>query len=189
MFNLIFGLILFLGVHSISILAPGYRETLVTKNEKAYKAVYALLSLLGLYFIVNGYADLREDPSIIYFGAQSLRPLVSILMLVGFILFFVPYFPGKIKAVTKNPQLLSVVLWAFSHLLVNGSLADILLFGSFLVWSIVDLISMKKRPQRVVSPLKASWVNDVIVIVAGAAIYAIFVRFLHGSLIGVPLMP
>jgi uncharacterized membrane protein len=188
MFSLILGLVLFIGIHSISIIAPVYRETLVTKNEKAYKAVYALLSFLGLYFIVTGYGALRENPSIIYFGAQSLRPLVSILMLGGFILFLAPYFPGKIKAAAKNPQLLSVVLWAFSHLLVNGNLADILLFGSFLAWAIVDLISMKKRQQRVVSPLKASWVNDVIVIVVGTVFYVIFVIFLHSYLIGVPLM-
>lgn len=188
MFSLLLGLVLFLGIHSISIIAPMYREKLVTINEKAYKVVYALLSLLGLYFIVAGYGSLRADPNFVYFGVQSLRPLVSILMLIGFILFFAPYFPGKIKAATKNPQLLSVVLWAFSHLLVNGNLADILLFGSFLVWAIVDLISMKKRQQRVVSPLKASWINDVIVVVVGVVVCAIFAMFLHGYLIGIPLM-
>ncbi|MDV6252945.1 NnrU family protein [Vibrio sp. EA2] len=188
MFSLILGLVLFLGVHSISIIAPVYRESLVAKNEKVYKAVYALLSFLGLYFIVTGYGELRENPSIIYFGTQSFKPLVSILMLGGFILFLAPYFPGKIKAAAKNPQLLSVVLWASSHLLVNGNLADILLFGSFLVWAIIDLISMKNRQQRVVSPLKASWINDVIVVVVGTAFYAIFVMFLHSYLIGIPLM-
>lgn len=188
MFSLLLGLVLFLGTHSISIIAPMYREKLVTKNEKAYKVVYALLSFLGLYLIVAGYGALREDPSFVYLGVQSLRPLVSILMLFGFILFFAPYFPGKIKAATKNPQLLSVVLWAFSHLLVNGNLADILLFGSFLVWAIVDLISMKKRQQRVVSPLKASWINDVIVVVVGVVVCAVFVMFLHGYLIGIPLI-
>ncbi len=188
MLYLILGLVMFLGVHSISVIAPGYRETLVTKNEKAYKAVYALLSFLGLYLVVTGYGVLREDPNFIYSGSQSLRPLVSVLMLVGFILFWAPYFPGKIQALTKNPQLIAVVLWAFSHLLVNGSIADILLFGAFLVWAVIDLVSMNKRQQRVVSPLKASWVNDVIAIVIGAVVYALFVKFLHGSLIGVPLI-
>lgn len=188
MVSLILGLVLFLGVHSISIIAPGFRETLVTKNEKAYKAIYALLSLLGLYFVVTGYGALRLEPSVIYLGVQSLRPFISILMLVGFILFLAPYFPGKIKSVTKNPQLLSVILWAFSHLLVNGNVADVLLFGSFLIWAVVDLISMKKRQQRVVSPLKESWVNDVLVVVVGTAVFALFVVFLHGYLIGVPLM-
>ncbi|MCJ2376093.1 NnrU family protein [Vibrio sp. ZSDZ34] len=188
MFSLLLGLILFLGIHSISIIAPAYREKLVKKNEKAYKAVYSLLSFIGLYFIVTGHSSLRADPSLVYFGDQSLRPLVSILMLVGFILFFAPYFPGKIKSVTKNPQLLAVVLWALSHLLVNGNLADILLFGAFLVWAIADLISMRKRQQRVVSPLKATWVNDVIVIVIGTVVSAIFAMYLHGYLIGIPLM-
>lgn len=188
MFSLLLGLVLFLGIHSISIIAPLYREKLVSKNEKVYKAVYSLLSFLGIYLIVAGFGSLRADPSVIYVGDQSLRPLVYLFMLVGFILFFAPYFPGKIKAATKNPQLLSVVLWAFSHLLVNGNLADILLFGSFLVWATVDLISMRKRQQRVVSPLKASWVNDVVVIVLGTVVYGIFAMFLHGYLVDTPLM-
>lgn len=81
-----------------------------------------------------------------------------------------------------------MILWAFSHLLVNGNVADVLLFGSFLIWAVVDLISMKKRQQRVVSPLKESWVNDVLVVVVGTAVFALFVVFLHGYLIGVPLM-
>ncbi|MBC7002735.1 NnrU family protein [Photobacterium sp. BZF1] len=188
MFSLLLGLVLFLGIHSISIITPLYREKFVKKSETVYKAVYSLLSFLGIYLIVTGFGALRTDTSVIYVGYQSLRPLVYLFMLVGFILFFAPYFPGKIKAVTKNPQLLSVIFWAFSHLLVNGNLADILLFGSFLVWATVDLISMRKRHQRVVSPLKTSWVNDVIVIVLGTIVYGTFAMFLHGYLIGIPLM-
>ncbi len=187
MFSLLLGLALFLGVHSISIIAPLYRDKVVSKNEKVYKAVYSLLSFLGIYLIAVGFGSVRAEPNVIYVGTHSLRPLVYLSMLVGFILLFAPYFPGKIKATTKNPQLLSVVLWAFSHLLVNGNLADILLFGSFLVWATVDLISMRKRQQRVVSPLKASWVNDVAVIVVGTVVCAIFAMFLHGYLIGIPL--
>lgn len=188
MFSLILGIVLFFGIHSISIIALEYREKFVAMNEKAYKAVYALVSFLGLYLIVTGYASLRENPNIVYFGVQSLRPLVSILMLFGFILFWAPYFPGKIKAITKNPQLIAVVLWAFSHLLVNGRIADLMLFGSFFVWAVIDLVSMKKRQQRVVTPLKASWVNDVIAIVIGSVVYGLFVKFLHASLIGIPLV-
>ncbi|MBD0786320.1 NnrU family protein [Vibrio sp. Y2-5] len=188
MFSLLLGLVLFLGIHSISIIAPLYREKLVSKNEKVYKAAYSLLSFLGIYLIVIGFGSLRANPSVIYVGDQSLRPLVYLFMLVGFVLFLAPYFPGKIKATTKNPQLLSVVFWAFSHLLITVSVADMLLFGSFLVWATVDLISMRKRQPRVVSPLKASWVNDVAVIVLGTVVYAIFAMFLHGYLFGVPLM-
>lgn len=188
MFNLVFGLVLFLGIHSISIIAPQYRNKLVANNEKLYKAVYALLAFLELYLIAIGYAALRMEPVVVHFGAQSLRTLVSLLMLVGFILFFAPYFPGKIKAVTKNPQLFAVILWSFSHLLVNGNLADILLFGSFGIWAVIDLISMRTRQPKVVSPLKASWINDVIVIVLGTAVCGIFAMYLHGYLIGMPLV-
>ena len=102
MFSLLLGLVLFLGIHSISIIAPLCREKLVSKNEKVYKAVYSLLSFLGIYLIVAGFGSLRADPSVIYVGDQSLRPLVYLFMLVGFILFFAPYFPGKIKAATKK---------------------------------------------------------------------------------------
>ncbi len=186
--SLLLGFALFFSTHSISIIAPKYRDKLVRKNEKGYKAVYTLLSLIGLYFIVTGYAALKQNPELIYVGVQSLKPLVSVLMLVGFILFWVPYLPGKIKSVTKNPQLLSVMLWSSSHLLVNGTFADILLFGSFLVWAVIDLISMKKRQQNFMSPLNASWVNDVIAIVIGTTVYFLFAKYLHGFFIGVPLM-
>ncbi len=188
MVSLITGLVLFFSTHSISIIAPGYREKFVKTNEKAYKAVYTVLSLIGLYLIVTGYAALKQNPSLIYVGFQSLRPVVSVLMLIGFILFWAPYLPGKIKSVTKNPQLLSVILWSFSHLLVNGNLADILLFGSFLVWAVIDLVSMKKRQQKFMSPLNASWVNDVIAIVIGTVVYVLFAKYLHAIFIGVPLM-
>ncbi len=188
MFSLILGLLLFFSAHSISIIAPDYRDKLVTKNEKNYKAVYTLLSLIGLFLIVIGYSALKTEPYVFYVGFQSLRPLVSILMLIGFILFWAPYLPGKIKSATKNPQLLSVVLWSFSHLLVNGNQADILLFGSFLVWAVLDLISMKKRQQKAVSSLTPSWVNDVLAIVIGTVIYVVFAKYLHSILIGVPLI-
>ncbi|MDR9829018.1 NnrU family protein [Vibrio sp. FNV 38] len=188
MFSLLLGLVLFLGIHSISIIAPLYREKCVIRNDKLYKAVYSLASFLGIYFIATGFSALRTDPSLIYIGNQSLRPLVYLVMLLAFILFFTPYFPGKIKQVTKNPQLLSVIFWAFAHLLVNGNLADILLFGSFLVWAIIDLFSMRNRQQRVVSPFKHSWVNDVIVIVLGTVVCGFFMMFLHGYLIGIPIV-
>jgi uncharacterized membrane protein len=187
MVSLLLGLLLFLGIHSISIAAPAYRDRLVQKSEVGYKAIYSLLSFLGIYLIGVGYAALRAEPVVLYGGMQSLRALVSVLMVAAFILFFAPYFPGKIKAVTRNPQLLSVCIWALAHLLVNGMLADVLLFGAFLLWAVVDMWSMTKREQRTVSPLKPSIRNDIIVLVVGLVVSALFAMFLHGPLIGMPL--
>ena len=102
-----------------------------------------------------------------------------------FILFLAPYFPGKISSATKHPQLIAVKLWAMSHLLVNGTVADLFLFGGFLAWAVVDRISMKKRAVRPVPGLPTSSKNDVIIIVLGLVLYAVFAVYLHQVLIGV----
>jgi uncharacterized membrane protein len=106
-------------------------------------------------------------------------------MLPAFAFFIAPYFPGKIKTALKHPQLVAVKLWAVAHLLANGTLADVLLFGSFLVWAVVDRISMKRRVARPLPGAPESRANDLIVIVVGLALYAVFVLWLHEMWIGV----
>lgn len=182
---LIFGLLLFLGIHSISIFALDKRNQLAAKSPLGWKAVYSVISLVGLIFIVQGYAEARLTPTFLYTTPFWLRHLSALLMLPMFILFLAPYFPGKISSVTKHPQLIAVKLWAMSHLLVNGTVADLFLFGGFLAWAVVDRISMKKRATRPVSGLAASTKNDVIIIVLGLVIYAVFAVYLHQVLIGV----
>ncbi len=122
---------------------------------------------------------------ILYTTPQWLNHVMAVLMLPVFILFFAPYLPGRISAAAKHPQLVAVKLWAFSHLLVNGSVADVLLFGSFLAWAVVDRISLKRRAPRAVPGLPEANRNDVIVVLIGLLAYVAFVKWLHLNLIGV----
>ncbi|MGB5445901.1 MAG: NnrU family protein [Psychromonas sp.] len=187
MATLIFGLLLFLGIHSISIVALPLRNRLAAKSETAWKALYGLTSLAGIYLIATGYAQARLAPTLIYATPYGMRHLSSLLMLPVFILFIAPYFKGRITAFTKHPQLIAVILWAVSHLLVNGNLADLLLFGSFFIWAVADLISMRHRVSRPLPGLKKSPVNDLIIVAAGGIMYALFVTFLHKLLIGIAI--
>ncbi len=183
--NLLLGIFLFFGIHSISIFALPLRNKFAAKSEYGWKAFYGVISIVGVVLIAQGYAALKLNPTLLYDTPNGLRHLSALLMLPVFILFLAPYFPGKITTVTKHPQLIAVKLWAVSHLLVNGMLSDVLLFGSFLVWAVVDRISMKKRSTRSVPGLKQSKANDVIVIVMGLGFYILFALYFHEMLIGI----
>ncbi|WZF90090.1 NnrU family protein [Marinobacter metalliresistant] len=133
MTTLIVGLVLFLGVHSLSIVNEPLRNRLhASLGEAAYKGLYSLASLVGLLLIIWGYAAARMDPTVIYTPPAWLRHLAMLLLIPVFPLLFATYFPGKIKARLKHPMLIAVKLWALAHLLANGMLQDLLLFGSVL---------------------------------------------------------
>lgn len=185
MLQLITGLALFFGIHSVSIVALPLRDSLAAKSDIGWKLVYSVISLAGLVLIVRGYAELRLTPTILYTPPIWLYHLAALLLLPTFVLFFAPYFPGRIKSAIKHPQLVAIKLWAMSHLLVNGTLADVLLFGSFLLWAAADRISMKRRSTRAVPGAPASKANDAILVVVGLLVYAAFVLWFHEMLIGV----
>lgn len=185
MLQLILGLALFFGMHSISIAALPLRDKLAAKSELGWKLIYGVVSLVGLVLMSRGYAELRLTPTIVYVAPIWLYHVAAILLLPTFVLFFAPYFPGRISTATKHPQLIAVKLWAVSHLLVNGTLADILLFGSFLLWAVADRISMKRRTTRVVAALPESKTNDVVVIVLGLSVYVATAIWFHEMLIGI----
>jgi uncharacterized membrane protein len=111
-----------------------------------------------------------------------------LLMLPVFVLLLAAYFPGRIRAAAKHPMLLATKLWATAHLLANGTLADVLLFGSFLAWAVADRISMKKRTQRAIPGAPPGAANDAIAVVGGLALYALFAFWAHRVLIGMPLL-
>jgi uncharacterized membrane protein len=111
-----------------------------------------------------------------------------LLMLPVFPLLLATYFPGRIQTLVGHPMLIATILWSFAHLLVNGRMADVLLFGAFLFWSVQDLCSMKRRAARTVPGAPPAKVNDIIVLVLGLVIYGLFVGWLHGLLIGVALI-
>ena len=185
MLQLLIGIVLFFGAHSASIVALPVRERMVAKNAIAWKAVYALASLAGIVLMARGYADLRSAPTVIYTTPYWMRHVSALLLLPVFIFFIAPYFPGRIKTALKHPQLVAVKLWAVAHLLVNGMLADLLLFGSFLAWAVVDRISLKRRPQRPLPGAPESGINDAIIVVVGLALYAVFAFWAHEWLFGV----
>ena len=185
MLQLLVGLVLFLGIHSVAIVALPLRDKIAAKSDMGWKAMYAIASLIGIVLMVRGYAELRLTPTVLYVPPIGLRHVAAILMLPAFAFFIAPYFPGRIKTALKHPQLIAVKIWALAHLLVNGNLADVLLFGSFLIWAVVDRVSMKKRVARPLPGAPESKANDVIVVVVGLLLYVAFVMWGHEALIGI----
>lgn len=190
---LITGLVLFLGVHSVSIVSPlGRRQLARQMGEAGYKGLYTLVSFVGLGLIVWGYGLAREAPVLLYTLPTGFRHLAALLMLPVFVLLLAAYLPGRIQRAAKHPMLLSVKLWALAHLLANGTLADVLLFGGFLVWAVADRISVKRRAaaglMRSAPALPGSAANDTIALVGGLVLYAVIVLWLHGWLFGVSPM-
>jgi uncharacterized membrane protein len=183
---LILGLVLFLGVHSVSIVAPGWRDAQVAQRERAFKGVYALVSIIGFALLIYGFGLARQAPVPLYSPPVALRHLALVLMLPVFPLLFAAYMPGRIQSAAKHPMLLAVKFWAFAHLLANGTLADVLLFGGFLVWAVADRISVGHRAvQRKVPGAPPSAMNDVIALVGGLVVYVVFLFWAHAWLIGV----
>lgn len=188
MARLIAGLVLFLGIHSVAIFAPAWRDRMASRLGLGWRAVYSLVALAGLVLIAGGYAQARLDPVVLWQSPGVLRMATVVLMLPVFPLLFAAYLPGRIRARLKHPMLAGVKLWAFAHLLSNGMLADLLLFGGVLAWAVADRISLKRRPQRQVASAPPSRWNDVIAVILGLVAYAVFVRWLHGWLTGMPLV-
>jgi uncharacterized membrane protein len=153
---LLLGLVLFLGIHSVSIFAPGWRDAQVSaRGEAAWKGIYTVVSAIGLGLLIYGYGLARQAPVVLYTPPAALRHLALLLLVPVFPLLFAAYLPGRIKKAAKHPMLLAVKLWALAHLLANGTLADVLLFGGFLAWAVADRISLKpcvlfrvRRPGR-----------------------------------------
>jgi uncharacterized membrane protein len=184
---LVVGLILFLGVHSVSIVAPSWRQAQIDRRgERAWKGVYALASLAGLILLIYGYGLARQAPVVLYTPPAALRHLALLLMVPVFPLFFAAYFPGRLQSTAKHPMLVAVKLWASAHLLANGTLADVLLFGAFLLWAVADRISVKRRAvQHKVPGAPPSALNDIVALVGGLAVYVAFLFWVHVWMVGV----
>jgi uncharacterized membrane protein len=186
---LIAGLVIFLAVHSVSIFNEPWRDRMVVKlGEWGWKGVYSVVAIIGFLLIVRGYGLARLDPVILYTPPMWLRHVSMLLLIPVFILLLAAYLPGRIQAATRHPMLIAVKLWAVAHLAANGTLADVLLFGSFLAWAVMDRISMKRRLARPVPGAPPSRVNDIMAVLLGLALYAAFVLWLHAWLIGVSPM-
>ncbi len=184
---LVLGLVMFFAAHLVPT-RPALRAALADRlGTMGYRGAHSVVALVGLALIVYGYGLARaQGPALVYDPPYWMRHVTMLLMLIAFIVLPASFLPGKIKATVKHPMLVAVKTWALSHLLVNGDLASVLLFATFLAWAVYDRISMKRRPAP--APVKGTVVNDVLVVVIGIVLYGAFVMKLHLWLIGVPVI-
>jgi len=188
---LVIGLVVFLGVHSVSIVNRQWRNRMVaTLGAGPWKGLYSLVAAAGLACVVYGYGLARQDPSVLYVPPAWLRHVALLLMLPVFPFLLSTYLPGRIKSAIRHPTLNATKFWATAHLCANGGWHDVLLFGGFLLWASVDRVSVKYRADAVpVAATRGSPVNDAIALCGGLALYGLFVFWAHGKLIGIPLLP
>jgi uncharacterized membrane protein len=187
---LIFGLVIFFGVHSVSIVSRAWRDRVVSRiGRNAWQGLYSVVALVGLILMIYGYGMARQEPTILYAPPLWLRHVSLVLMVPVLPLLIAAYLPGRIKAAARHPMLLAVKIWALAHLLSNGALGDVLLFGSFLVWAGIDRASLKRRQDSGPAWLASRPRNDVIAVVAGLAGYLWLVLGGHVTLFGVPASP
>jgi uncharacterized membrane protein len=208
MTQLILGLILFLGAHSVRIWADGWRnQTIEAYGEKAFKGVYALVSILGFYLLVVGYGEARLQTVALWNPPIFTKHISMLLMLLSSILLMANYIPrNHFKMRLGHPMVLSVKVWALSHLLANGNLADLVLFGSFLIWAVLNFRSARARDRALLlnlndaedpaaEPLTESestnqpkLLSTIITMVGGMAIWVLITFVLHAKIVGVSPM-
>jgi uncharacterized membrane protein len=183
---LLAGLLIFLGVHSASIVSPSWRDRMAARlGEPVWQGLYGLVALAGLALVVWGYGLARETPIVLYTPPVALRHVALLLMVVVFPLLLAAYLPGRIQTATRHPMLLATKVWALAHLLANGTLADVVLFGAFLAWAVADRISLKRRTPRPVPGAPPGKLNDLVAILGGLGLYVAFLLWLHPLLFGV----
>jgi uncharacterized membrane protein len=209
---LIVGLVLFLGAHSVRIFAEDWRtQTLQKWGEKPFKGVYALLSLLGFYALIVGYGEARLQTVALWNPPVATRHISVLLMVFASILLVAAYVPrNHFKARLKHPMVLSVKVWALAHLLANGNLADVILFGSFLVWAVLNFRAARARDRAGLDALESldatstepalgaaldasaakspKPVSTLVAVVLGLALWGVFTFVLHAQWIGISPM-
>jgi uncharacterized membrane protein len=185
---LIFGLVLFLGVHSVRIFADNWRtQSIARLGENFFKGVYAAVSVLGFILIIWGFGAARELPTVLWTPLPATRHLAALLNMLAFVLLVAAYVPrNAIKARVHHPMVLGVKTWAFAHLISNGNLAHVVLFGAFLIWAVLDFISARRRDRMQGIQYPAGTTSATILTVfVGIAVSGIFAMWLHGLLIGI----
>ncbi len=184
---LLVGLVVFLGIHTLTTLREPRAALIGRLGEGPYKGLYSLASAVGLGLIVWGFGRYRSSGYIAVWDPPGwLHPVALVLIWLSFVALAAAYSPaGKIKGLLRHPMLVGVKSWALAHLLVNGDLGSILLFGSLLAWAVYDRISVKRRGQSG-APASDVTAGDAIAVVAGSVAYAAMF-WLHPLLIGVPV--
>jgi uncharacterized membrane protein len=186
---MILGLVLFLGVHTLTTQREARARLIASWGEGGYKIGYALASLAGLALIVWGFAHYRATGMVeVWTPPRALKHLNAALMLAAVILVVAAYIRGRIYTAVKHPMLSGVKLWAFGHLLANGDLGGIILFGAFLGWAVFDRISLKRRTDPGGPPIPVGgWGNDLIAVAVGIVAYLALAFAFHPVVIGIPV--
>jgi uncharacterized membrane protein len=187
---MILGLVLLLGVHTLTTQRDLRARMIASTGEGVYKAGYALVSLLGFVLIVRGFAHYRSEGLIeLWTPPRALKHLTMALMLPAVILVVAAYIRGRIYTAVKHPMLSGVKLWAAAHLIANGDLGGIILFGSFLGWAVFDRISLKRRADAGGPPIPVGgWGNDLIAVAVGIVAYLALVFAFHPVVMGIPVV-
>ncbi|MBY0296337.1 MAG: NnrU family protein [Methylobacterium sp.] len=191
---LLVGLVLFLGTHAFTMLRGPRARLIARVGEGPYKIGYTLLSLAGLVVLGLGYGQYRANAYLeVWSPPVWTRHLALLLVLLAFVAFAAAYLPGRIKSRLKHPMLAGVKLWATAHLLANGDLGSILVFGGFLAWAVAARISIKRRDEVKAhagpAAAPAGWRNDALAVGIGVVAWFVFARVLHPWLIGVAVWP
>lgn len=187
MFLLVIGLVIFLGIHSIRILAPAFRTGFIdSRGDGAWKGLYSVISIIGFVVMVYGYGIAREDADLLYSPVSGALGIALIVVPIALVLVMASQFPaGYIKRTVGHPMLWGIILWALAHLANNGDTASVLLFGALLVWAVADLVSCYRRGGRPPEP-KVLW--DGASVIIGLVLTYAFVKFLHEYLFGVGIV-
>jgi uncharacterized membrane protein len=185
---LVLGLLLFLGAHSVRIVAEPWRQAQIARlGDKPWKLGYTAISLLGFGLILWGYAQARLTPTVLWATPRGMNHLAALLTLLAFILLAASNGPrNHIKARLRHPMVLAVKLWAFSHLLANNTLADVILFGSFLFWAVLSFRAARQRDRAgAPAPAAGTMTGTVGTVLVGIAAWAAFAFWIHGAWLGV----
>jgi uncharacterized membrane protein len=186
------GLLVFLGAHSIRIVADDWRSAQIARlGEQRWKSLFSLVSMVGFVLIVWGYGLARAEPGVVWDPPEWMRHITLVLTLPAMILIAAAYVPGnRIKAVLGHPMVAGTKLWAFAHLLSNGRVGDVLLFGAFLVWASVDFAAARQRDRRTDKRYPhGSPAGDVTAVAIGVVVWGLFAFILHRWLTGVDVLP
>lgn len=187
---MVLGLALFFSAHVFTTMREARASAIATLGEPGYKLIYTAVSLAGLALIVWGYAHYRANGWInVWYPPIAFKHLTVALMLPAAIMIVAAYIRGRIYTMLKHPMLAAVKLWALSHLLANGDLGSIILFGSFLAWAVYDRISLKHRADAGGPPIPVGGIqNDLIAVAVGIVVYLALAFAFHPVVIGVPVV-
>lgn len=185
---LVLGLLVFHANHLFVTRRDARAAAIARVGLPVYRVLFSLVSTAGLILIVWGYAFYRAHEWIdVWQPPLFTRHITVGLMVISTILLTAVFIPSQIQARAKYPMLASVKIWAFGHLISNGDLGSILLFGSFLAWAVYARINAKRRTDAVLPVAPAGWTNDIIVVVIGVLVYLAIGYAFHPFVIGVPV--